>query len=351
MPRAIWTGAINFGLVTIPVGLYSATEDHTISFHQFQRGTSDRVRYLRVNERTGKEVDYSEIVKGRDVAGGDHVIVEPSELEQIASGRSRTIDITSFVDLDEIDPVYFRKTYWLAPTQEQYHRPYRLLVQALEATNRAGIATFVMRNRQYLTALRADNEVLALDTLHWADEVRDPGQLRLPESGEAPGKEVEMARTLIESMSGAWEPEEYRDTYTERVEQLIEDKRAGREVVTEEAPREATEVVDLLEALQRSVDSSRRDRGASEERSDERRGRRSRSGDGGSKTSGRSRSSGGRIARGGPEDDLSGMRKSELDSIARDLGIKGRSKMTREQLQEAVAAASDEQPSRRKAAS
>lgn len=333
MPRAIWTGAINFGLVTIPVGLFSATEDHTISFHQFQRGTSDRVRYLRVNERTGKEVDYSEIVKGRDVGGGEHVIVEPSELEQIAPGRSRTIDITTFVDLDEIDPVYFRKTYWLAPTQESYHRPYSLLVEALTATNRAGVATFVMRNRQYLTALRADDGVLALDTLHWADEVRDPGQLRLPEAGSARGKEVEMARTLIESMSGPWEPEEYRDTYTDRVEQLIADKRAGREVVTEEAPREATEVVDLLEALQRSVDSSRGDRGG-------RGGRRS-----------RSKSGDGHKAQTRPAEDLSGMRKTDLEARARELGIKGRSKMTRDELQDAVAAASDEQPSGRRAAS
>lgn len=344
MPRAIWTGAINFGLVTIPVGLFSATEDHTVSFHQFQRGTSDRVRYLRVNERTGKEVDYSEIVKGRDVGGGDHVIVEPSELEQIAPGRSRTIDITSFVDLDEIDPVYFRKTYWLAPTQESYHRPYRLLVEALTTTNRAGVATFVMRNRQYLTALRADNGVLALDTLHWADEVRDPGQLRLPETGSARGNELEMARTLIESMSGSWKPEEYRDTYTDRVEQLIADKRAGREVVTEEAPREATEVIDLLEALQRSVDSSRRGRGGTSGRS------RSRSGQGASKPAGgRSKSGGGRKARARPAEDLSAMRKADLDAMAREIGIKGRSKMTREELQKAVAAANE--PSGRKAAS
>lgn len=314
MPRAIWSGAINFGLVTIPVGLFSATEDHTIGFHQFQRGTSDRVRYLRVNERTGKEVDYSEIVKGRDVGDGDHVIVEPSELEQIAPGQSRTIDITTFVDLDEIDPVYFRKTYWLAPSQESYHRAYSLLAQALGATNRAGVATFVMRNRQYLTALRADDGVLALDTLHWADEIRDPGQLRLPETGSARGKEVEMARTLIESMSGPWQPEEYRDTYTDRVEQLIADKHAGREVVTEEAPREATEVVDLLDALQRSVETSRRERTR-------------------------------------PAEDLSAVRKADLDAMARELGIKGRSKMTRDELQDAVAAASNEQPSKPKAAS
>ncbi len=141
MARAIWTGAINFGLVSIPVGLYSATEDHTVHFHQFQRGTADRIRYQRVNARTGKEVDYADIVKGRDIGGGDFVIVEPEELEAVAPGRSRSIDITSFVCLDEIDPVYFQKTYWIAPGGEQYTRPYALLVEAMARTNRAGIAT------------------------------------------------------------------------------------------------------------------------------------------------------------------------------------------------------------------
>ncbi|MDQ3905857.1 MAG: Ku protein, partial [Actinomycetota bacterium] len=127
MARAIWSGSINLGLVSIPVAMYSATEDHTVHFHQFQRGTADRIRYQRINERTGKEVDYADIVKGAEVGGGDYVIVEPEELDAIAPGRSRTIDITRFVDLDKIDPVYFQKTYWLAPTAEQYARPYALL--------------------------------------------------------------------------------------------------------------------------------------------------------------------------------------------------------------------------------
>ncbi|MDQ3825233.1 MAG: Ku protein, partial [Actinomycetota bacterium] len=168
MARAIWSGSINFGLVSIPVGLYSATDDHTIHFHQFQRGTADRIRYQRINERTGKEVDYADIVKGAEVGGGDYVIVEPEELDAIAPGRSRTIDITSFVDLDEIDPVHFQKTYWLAPASEEYTRPYALLLEAMARTNRAGIATFVMRGKEYLTAIRPDDGVLALQTLFFA---------------------------------------------------------------------------------------------------------------------------------------------------------------------------------------
>ncbi|HEX4099415.1 MAG: Ku protein [Pseudonocardiaceae bacterium] len=259
MARAIWTGTISFGLVSIPVGLYSATEDHTIHFNQFQRGTADRIRYQRVNARTGKEVEYADIVKGRDVGDGDFVIVEPEELEAIAPGRSRSVEITSFVDLDEIDPVYFQKTYWIAPDGEQYVRPYALLAEALARTNRAGIATFVMRGKEYLAAIRADNGVLALETLLFADEVRNPADAldNLPEHVPARGKELEMATALIESMSEPWNPENYRDTYTERVEQLIDAKRRGREIVTEAEPREPTGTSDLLEALQRSVDSVR----------------------------------------------------------------------------------------------
>jgi DNA end-binding protein Ku len=260
MARAIWSGSINFGLVSIPVGLYSATDDHTIHFHQFQRGTADRIRYQRINERTGKEVDYADIVKGAEVGGGDYVIVEPEELDAIAPDRSRSIDITSFVDLDEIDPVHFQKTYWLAPAGEQYTRPYALLLEAMARTNRAGIATFVMRGKEYLTAIRADEGVLALQTLFFADEIRNPADEldNLPRGATAGGKELDMAKTLIESMSGPWHPQDYHDTYTERVERLIDDKRRGREIVTEAEPPEPTEMSDLLEALQRSISSVKR---------------------------------------------------------------------------------------------
>src|SRR5690606_17063788 len=157
MPRQIWTGSVNFGLVTIPVGLYAATEDHTIQFHQYQRGTTDRIRYKRFNERTGQEVDFEDIVKGREV-DGVVVTVEQSELDAIAPGRSRTIDITTFVDLSEIDPVFFQRSYWLAPNSKKHSRPYNLLRRAMYETNQAGIATFVFRGKQYLSAVRARSE-------------------------------------------------------------------------------------------------------------------------------------------------------------------------------------------------
>lgn len=263
MARAIWSGSVSFGLVTIPVELYSATEDHTVHFNQFQRGTSDRIRYKRVNERTGREVPYDKIVKGHEVDNGEYVIVEPEELDDIAPGRSRTLDIEAFVDLAEIDPVFFQKTYWLGPAKPEFSRPYLLLAQAMKKTNRAGIALFVMRGKQYLTALKEDNGILAVHTLFFADEIRAPKDvLDVVPEGRAPrGKELNMAVSLVESMADDWRPKDYRDTYTERVNKLIEDKRKGREVVVEAEPPEATGVVDLMEALQRSVEASKKKRG------------------------------------------------------------------------------------------
>jgi DNA end-binding protein Ku len=259
MARAIWTGSITFGLVTVPVGLFSATEDHSVHFHQYQRGTTDRIRNRRVNERTGEEVAFSEIVKGFDTDDGQVVIVEPRELEEIAPGRSRSIDVLAFVDLDEIDPIYFQKTYWLAPAKEENAKVYALLASAMAATNRAAVATFVMRNKQYLAAVRAhtDGRTLTLETLNYADEVRDPAESldHLPDAGPTDGREFDMARTLIESMSAPWRPEDYRDTYTDQVRELIEAKIEGNEVVAAEAAPAATDVTDLLEALTRSVEA------------------------------------------------------------------------------------------------
>ncbi|SDH81846.1 DNA end-binding protein Ku [Actinokineospora alba] len=307
MARPIWNGAINFGLVTVPVELYGATEDHTISFRQFERGTSDRIRYKRVNERTGKEVAYSDIVKGAEIGGGDYVIIEPDELDAIAPGRSRTIDISAFVDIDSIDPIHYQKTYWLAPAKEEYGRAYSLLLQAMRKSNKAGVATFVMRGKEYLTVVRAGEDLLILTTMLFAEDLRDPAKelKSMPEITPARGKELDMAISLIDSMSEEWKPEEFHDTYTQRVEQLIEDKKEGREIVSEEAPSEPTKVVDLFDALSKSVESRKKRREESPE----------------------------------PAEDLSSLTKAELDKLARDLDVKGRSKMTRDELEEAVKSA------------
>ncbi|TDO34689.1 DNA end-binding protein Ku [Kribbella sp. VKM Ac-2527] len=258
MARSIWSGYVNFGLVSVPVGLYSATQEHEIDFHQFQRGTSDRIRYKRVNERTGREVDYGKIVKGHEVGDGEYVIVEPDELDDIAPGRSRSLQIDTFVDLDEIDPIHFQKSYYLAPSDQENASSYALFRDALEKTNRAGIATFVMRGKEYLAAIRASGKVLVLATLFFADEIRDSTK----EIGDLPvkskaDKQLKMAVDLIEAMSGEWRAAQYKDSYTERVKKLVESKHKGKDVVVTEEEPEATATTDLVSALRASVDAAR----------------------------------------------------------------------------------------------
>lgn len=260
MARSIWSGAVGFGLVTVPVSVYSATEDKTIEFHQFERGTSDRIRYQRVNERTGKEVDYDDIVKGHDVGGGEYVIVTPEELEAVEPGRSRTIDITDFVELSEIDPIYFQKAYYLGPKGEEARRPYDLLRQAMAATNQVAIATFVMRDKQYLVAIRAEDRVLVMSTLFFADEVRDPAREidDLPRAHKFAPRDLSTAKQLISSLSSSWDPAKFRDTYRDRVDDMIKRKHQGEEIVRNDDDRaQGGEVVDLLEALRASVDAAK----------------------------------------------------------------------------------------------
>ena len=257
MARAIWTGSVAFGLVNVPVALYSATEDKTVHFNQFQAGTSDRIRYKRVNERTGREVKLDRIVRGHEVGKGDYILITDEELEAAEPGRSRTIDISDFVELAEIDPIYFQKTYYLAPQGEgAAARAYALLHRAMADTGRAGIATFVLHGKQYLVVLRARSDVLALQTMYFADEVRDPHEVlgTLPAAGELAPRELTIAKQLIESMTTTWSPEEYRDSYRERVEDLIARKRRGEEIVREGEPAGEGEVTDLMEALRRSAE-------------------------------------------------------------------------------------------------
>jgi|SRR5215472_2817260 len=266
MARPIWTGSVAFGLVNVPVGLYSATEDKTVQFNQFEAGTADRIRYKRVNERTGREVELADIVRGHEVTKGDYVLVTDEDLESVEPGRKRTIDITDFVDLAEIDPIYYRRTYYLGPRGDEATRPYALLHRAMADSGRAGIATFVMHGKQYLVAIRATDDVLALQTMYFADEVRDPAAVvgDLPAAEQLSSRELSIARQLVESMTSAWNPGNYRDTYREQVEDLIERKRQGEQIVTEGEP-EPERVTDLMDALRRSTEEmrSRRSRGAS----------------------------------------------------------------------------------------
>ncbi len=229
MARAIWSGSIGFGLVNVPVGLFSATEDKTVHFNQFEKGTDDRVRNKRVNEDTGKEVKYSDIVKGYDLGDGRHVLVTPDELEEVEPGKSSTIEITDFVDAADIDPVYYRKSYYLAPSSDDAARPYGLLLQAMEKAGRIGIATLVMRNKQYLAAIRPNGRVLVLETMYFGDEVRDPADElpSIPRKASFSDKDLKTAVGLIDSLTAEWKPEAYEDTYRDRVLQLVQGQGQG----------------------------------------------------------------------------------------------------------------------------
>ncbi len=259
MARPIWTGSVAFGLVNVPVALYSATEDKTIHFNQFEAGTSDRIRYKRVNERTGDEVKLPDIVRGHKVANGDYVLITDEELEAVEPGRSRTIDITDFIEITEIDPIYYQRAYYLGPQGEGATRPYALLHRAMADSGRAGIATFVMHGKQYLVAIRARADVLALQTMYFPDEVRDPRAEidNLPTGGEFSDRELAMAKQLIRSMTAKWDPGNYRDTYRERVDDLIARKRRGEEIVREGEPAGEANVTDLAESLRRSAEEMR----------------------------------------------------------------------------------------------
>ena len=257
MGRTIWTGMLSFGLVSIPVGLYSATEAQRPSLHQFEEGTGDRIRYQRVNERTGEEVPYSRIVKGADVGDGNFVILSQEELDSVAAGRSKSLEIRTFVDRDEIDAVYFDKTYFLGPGNAEAVKLYALLRDAMRDSGKAAIAEFVMRGKEYLASVRPDGDLLVLETLFYVDEVRDsraevdrlPGEIKLS-SGE-----MNMASQLIESMSGPWVPSDFRDDYAERLKGLIDAKKNDEEFRPSDAPPAATNVVDLTAALRASIEA------------------------------------------------------------------------------------------------
>jgi DNA end-binding protein Ku len=261
MARSIWKGSLGFGLVNVPVGVYAATQDKSIHFNQFEKGTSDRIRYKKVNERTGEEVESGNIVKGFDLGGGEYVMLSDDELAAAEPERSRQIEITDFVDLDEIDPVFYRTTYYLAPEGNGSDKPYALLRKAMKEARKVGIATMVMRNKEYLVAIRPEGDVLALETMFFADEVRAPNQElpRIPEDGDLTDREVSMAHVLIDSMQSEWDPERFHDTHRQKVEALIEEKSQGK-VISAVKAAPTPKIVDLMEALQASISASQSSR-------------------------------------------------------------------------------------------
>ncbi len=316
MPSPVWKGALSFGMVNVPVRLFTARARHSVTMHQFEEGTSDRIRYRMVNERTGNEVPRDRVTKGAKAGGGDeYVILESTELESIAPGRSREMEINAFVPAQVFDPLWYDTTYYLAPDTNAAAKPYRLLYDALNDTERLGVASLVMRQREYLSVIGPQQGVLTLSTLYWPDEIREPQEVlpSIPEQ-RAGDRELDLAKQLIDAMSEEWRPEEYTDTYHERLEELIEAKRSGRTVKYEEQPAEAGKVVELSDALRASL-----------------RGKRTGGGDHGSATT---RSDGRAPAQ--ADAPLSELSKKELSRIASDLDIAGRSKMDRGDLESAI---------------
>ncbi|WP_250034246.1 Ku protein [Paractinoplanes maris] len=338
MARPIWTGAITFGLVSVPVAMYSATHEHEVSFHQFEKGTSDRIRYRRVNERTGKEVDFDDIVKGADVGGGDYVLLDQDELDSVAPGRSRSLDIHRFVELADIDPLYYQKTYWLGPGSDETAKVYGLLRDAMADTGRAAVGTLVMRGKEYLTAIRADGPLLVLQTMFFADEVRDPKEQldELPKRNTAKPAELHMAQQLIDSMSGPWKPADFRDTYTDRVNKLIKAKQKGKEVTTADPAPEPTAASDLFEVLRRSVEAASKRRSGADAPAAKpaKAAKQDKAAHPAKAAKPRKTAKAAKPARAG--NDLADLSKTELTQLARDLDIPGRTKLTRPDLEKAV---------------
>jgi DNA end-binding protein Ku len=260
MPRSIWSGSISFGLVNVPVKLYSAVSQKDLHFNQFEEGTGARIHYKRVSEKSGKEVEYENIVKGYEVSKGKFVMITSDELEALEPRATRTIDIEDFVSLDEIDPIYYEHTYYLAPQGEGAAKAYSLLLKAMEDEGKVGIGRFVMRTKQYLGAIRPLDGVLALSTMLFGDEVVDRKSIDdLPSRrASVSDKELKMAGQIINSLSTKWDPSRYEDTYRERVLELIESKAKGKELVMPEAPAEAPKVVDLLAALEASLAAAKK---------------------------------------------------------------------------------------------
>ena len=300
MPRAIWTGSISFGLVNVPVRMYSAIDERDVRFHLLHEKDDSRIGYDKVCKKEGKPIPDDEIVKGYEVSEGKYVYLTDEDLEAAAGESYRSIDIQDFVDADEVDPIYFERTSYLGPG-EGAEKPYALLVRAMEESGLVGIVTYVMRDKQQLGCVRVRDGMIVLEKMFFADEIRPTKGIR-PRKATVPKQELAIALDLIDRFRGPFEPEKYEDTYREALLEVIDRKRRGEDVHAEAEPERGEEPADLLEALRESVEAHGR------------RGRASR-------------------RRNGSLGDLS---RDELERRARKAGIRGRSKMSKRQLATAL---------------
>ncbi|WP_068926958.1 Ku protein [Planobispora rosea] len=262
--RSIWNGAVSFGLVTIPIKLYTATEQRNVAFHQVHREDGGRVRFRRVCEVCGEEVPFAHVAKGYELPAGEMVVLGPDDLEDLPLTTAHRIEVLQFSPADQIDPILFNKSYYVEPDSMGV-KPYVLLRDALERSGRVAIAKVALRQRESLATLRVRDGVLVLETMLWPDEVREAAFEFLEESVEIRAQESRMAASLIESMSEDFDPAAYRDAYREALQEVIEAKVAGHEVVRPAAPvAEGGPSADLMAVLRASVDAAKRDRRTSE---------------------------------------------------------------------------------------
>jgi DNA end-binding protein Ku len=259
----MWKGAISFGLVSIPIKMYPSTEEKSVKFNQLHDEDGGRIRYKRVCSIDGEEVPFEHIVKGYEIEKDRYVLLEDEDFDAVPVESSRAIDIQQFVDLDEIDPIYFQKTYYLVP-EETGIKAYRLLQEAMSENGKVGIAKVSFRDKEHLSALRFKDEVMVLETMYWPDEIRPAEFDELEKDVKIRPQEVQMAQSLIENLSDEWDPSAFRDEYREALLEIVEKKAAGEEItVVEEA--EPAKVVDLMEALKASVEAAKKGKGPAEE--------------------------------------------------------------------------------------
>jgi DNA end-binding protein Ku len=260
MPRAMWKGAISFGLVTIPVAVYPATEEKTLRFNQLHDEDGGRIRYKRVCEKDGDEVTYEHIVKGYEVEKDRYVILTDDDFDAVPVASSRAIDIVQFVDIDEIDPMLFKKSYYLVP-EETGAKAYALLREAMKEDDRVGIAKVSFRDREHIAALRFKDDAFVLETMFWPDEIREADFGGVDVAADVRDTELTMARQLIDSLTSDWAPDQFHDAYRDALVQIVEAKLNGQEIEVVE-PEPAAKVVDLMEALKASVAAAKKDAGA-----------------------------------------------------------------------------------------
>ena len=258
MARAIWKGSISFGLVNIPIALYPATRREEFKFRLLRKSDLSPVNYKRVAEKDGREVPWDQIVKGYEYEKGKYVVLQEEDFQRVDLEATQTVDIQDFVDLEEIDPMFFYKPYYLEP-QKGGDKAYALLRDALKDTRKVGVAKVVIKTRQYLAGVKPQDGALVLELMHFADELADPEKLHVPKTLEVGKREMTMAKSLIDSMKSKWNPEKYKDDYREALMEVIEEKveAGGKEI--EEKPRKApkpTKVIDLVSVLQKSLEQS-----------------------------------------------------------------------------------------------